>query len=226
MRDAVNAMKRMFPGVRGRLIELCNVTEKRFTLAASIVLGKHIDAIVVDTEAVRARLGVPARACPRPRADGGGDVQAVVQCINHLRVNRIGILDFIPLDKVRLKPVEEKLRTLGPAYRLAEQVLRFDPAVERAVRYACGSAIIADTRADARALRFGGRSEEVKVVSADDGTLFAKNATMTGGLSSDETGRSARWDAAALEELKRQVCWGDMHSRIVCVCGGGGGGKV
>ena len=54
MKDAVNSMKRMFPGVRGRLIELCSVTEKRFTLAATIVLGKHIDAIVVDTESVRA----------------------------------------------------------------------------------------------------------------------------------------------------------------------------
>ncbi len=142
------------------------------------------------------------------------------ECIKYLRVNRIGVLDFIPLDKVRLKPVEEKLRTLGPQYRLAEHILKFDPAVERAVRYACGSAIIADSRADARALRFGGRSEEVKVVSADDGTLFAKNATMTGGLSGEEAGRSARWDAAALEDLKRQVRSAAARppARRACTC--------
>ena len=50
-RDALAAMKRCITGVRGRLVDLCRPTSKRFTDAVTRVLGKHADSIVVDTQA-------------------------------------------------------------------------------------------------------------------------------------------------------------------------------
>ena len=43
--------QRCITGVRGRLVDLCRPTSKRFTDAVTRVLGKHADSIVVDTQA-------------------------------------------------------------------------------------------------------------------------------------------------------------------------------
>ena len=59
-------------------------------------------------------------------------------------------MNFLPLDTLRPKEINERLRQLGPAYHLAIDVLRFDQAVEPAVRRACGSTVICDTLDDAR----------------------------------------------------------------------------
>ena len=45
---AIEGMKRHFPGVRGRLIDLCKPTQKRFNQAVTVAAGKQMDAIVVD----------------------------------------------------------------------------------------------------------------------------------------------------------------------------------
>ena len=37
-------------GVRGRVVDLCKPTQRKYELAVSTVLGRNIDAIVVDEE--------------------------------------------------------------------------------------------------------------------------------------------------------------------------------
>jgi len=37
-------------GVRGRMVDLCKPTAKKYEIAISVVLGRNIDAIVVDEE--------------------------------------------------------------------------------------------------------------------------------------------------------------------------------
>lgn len=39
---------------------------------------------------------------------------ATQECIYYLRNNRIGLANFIPLDSIKVKPVDERLRSLGP----------------------------------------------------------------------------------------------------------------
>lgn len=51
---------------------------------------QHMDAIVVDTKA------------------------ATLECIYYMRNNRVGRANFIPLDSIKVKPVNERLRALGP----------------------------------------------------------------------------------------------------------------
>ena len=37
-------------GVRGRLVDLCKPTQRKYETAVSVVLGRNIDAVVVDEE--------------------------------------------------------------------------------------------------------------------------------------------------------------------------------
>jgi structural maintenance of chromosome 1 len=47
--ECLNALKRMYPGVHGRLVDLCTPVMKKYEDALGVVLGKNLDAIVVDT---------------------------------------------------------------------------------------------------------------------------------------------------------------------------------
>jgi structural maintenance of chromosome 1 len=48
--QAISALKRHFPGVQGRLVDLCRPTQRRFNLAITVAAGKDMDSIVVDTK--------------------------------------------------------------------------------------------------------------------------------------------------------------------------------
>ena len=37
-------------GVRGRLVDLCKPTQRKYETAISVILGRNIDAVVVDEE--------------------------------------------------------------------------------------------------------------------------------------------------------------------------------
>ncbi|KAI3741954.1 hypothetical protein L1987_59633 [Smallanthus sonchifolius] len=92
--QAVEALRRLFPGVHGRMTELCRPTQKKYNLAVTVAMGRFMDAIVVDTE------------------------QTGKECIKYLKDQRLPPLTFIPLHSVRVKPVIEKLRTLGGTAKL------------------------------------------------------------------------------------------------------------
>lgn len=49
-KEAVEAMKRLFPGVRGRIVDLCAPSQPKYKVAAAVALGPSMDAIVVDNE--------------------------------------------------------------------------------------------------------------------------------------------------------------------------------
>lgn len=40
----------MYAGVRGRLVDLCKPSQRKFETAVSVVLGRNLEAIVVDEE--------------------------------------------------------------------------------------------------------------------------------------------------------------------------------
>lgn len=37
-------------GVRGRVVDLCKPTQRKYELAVAVVLGRNMDAVVVDEE--------------------------------------------------------------------------------------------------------------------------------------------------------------------------------
>lgn len=40
--ETYEALKGLFPGVKGRLLELCDVTHKRYNTAVTVVMGKNM----------------------------------------------------------------------------------------------------------------------------------------------------------------------------------------
>ena len=180
--DMIELLQRHFPAVRGRLIDLVKPTQKKYHLPVTIALGRHADAIVVDTE------------------------KAALECVDYMREQRMGVATFIPLDTVRVKPISEQLRHLGGSARPLVDVLQFDDDITRALQYALGSTVVCDTLAEAQRLKFGGAAGDsgmgakMKLVTVD-GTVIHKGGNMTGGHGR-QTAEASRFQDRELEAAR------------------------
>uniref|UniRef100_A0A8C2IMA1 Structural maintenance of chromosomes protein 1A n=1 Tax=Cyprinus carpio TaxID=7962 RepID=A0A8C2IMA1_CYPCA len=131
--EILESIKRLYPGsVYGRLIDLCQPTQKKFQIAVTKVLGKNMDAIIVDSEKT------------------GRD------CIQYIKEQRGEPETFLPLDYLEVRPTDEKLRELRGA-KLVIDVIRYEPPqIKKALQYACGNALVCENVEDARRIAFGG----------------------------------------------------------------------
>jgi structural maintenance of chromosome 1 len=191
--ETVDDLKRLFPLVRGRLADLVDPVSKQYNLALTVALGKHLDSIVCAGE------------------------QTALECIRHLHEHRKPPMTFIALDRVKVEELDDTTMASihgasssgGGAgaggkkggsssstgvFRMARDIARFDPEIEKAILYACGTTVIADSIQDGMRLRYD-RDVRVKIVTLD-GSVIAKNGNMTGGTA---TG------AAASEMLGKSV---------------------
>lgn len=52
LKEVIATLQRIFPAgaVKGRVSDLCKPTQRKYDKAISVVLGKNIDSIVVDTQ--------------------------------------------------------------------------------------------------------------------------------------------------------------------------------
>ena len=175
MKDTVSALKRIYPGVRGRVNELCKPKQKKYAEAVSTVLGRHFDAIVVDTEAT------------------------AKECIEHLRSQRAGQATFIPLNTIQTKAIDSKLRGMHQGMRPAIEAVDFETPVQRAIAYACGNAIVCDNLKIAKYLCYE-RHVDAKAVTLD-GTVIHKGGLMTGGRGREHESR--RWEDAEVEKYRK-----------------------
>lgn len=184
MESALEDMRRIFTGVRGRLSDLVQPSQRKYNTAVSVALGRHMDAVVVDTTAT------------------------AFQCVGWLREHKVRPMLFIPLDSIVTPDVDDKLSTFlsragaSSPYRLIRDIIRFDPELEAAVHYAVGTAVLCDTLSDARELRYG-KEIIVKCITLD-GSVVGKNGNMTGGVSTAdaELARASRWDEKELTLLQ------------------------
>ncbi|XP_073148877.1 structural maintenance of chromosomes protein 1 [Henckelia pumila] len=177
MSQAVETLKRLFPGVHGRMTDLCRPTQKKYNLAVTVAMGRFMDAVVVE------------------------DDNTGKECIKYLKEQRLPPLTFIPLQSVRVKPVIERLRTLGGTAKLVFDVIQFDPVLEKAILFAVGNTLVCDNLHEAKDLSWSG--QRFKVVTTD-GTLLTKSGTMTGGTSGGMEARSHKWDDKKIEGLKKK----------------------
>ncbi|GJY68886.1 structural maintenance of chromosomes protein 1, partial [Tanacetum coccineum] len=44
------AVRRLFPGVHGRMTKLCRPTQKKYNLAVTVAMGRFMDDVVVNNE--------------------------------------------------------------------------------------------------------------------------------------------------------------------------------
>lgn len=183
--QAVETLKRLFPGVHGRMTDLCRPTQKKYNLAVTVAMGRYMDAVVVEDE------------------------QTGKECIKYLKEQRLPPQTFIPLQSVRIKPIVERLRTLGGTAKLVFDVIQFDQALEKAILFAVQNTIVCDDLKEAKHLSWSG--ERLKVVTVD-GILLTKSGTMTGGTSGGMEARSHKWDDKKIEGLKKKK--GGLESEL------------
>jgi len=186
---ALEALKRHFPGVQGRLVDLCQPTQRRFDMAVTVAGGKNMDAVVVDTK------------------------QTAFECIQYLREQRVGTAVFLPLDSlVTPAPYSaERLRSLeqDSRYRLCADVITCDDSIRKAVQYAVGNTVVCENLAAARELCFGTTAvsskgdDKVKAVTLTGGVI-SRAGTMTGGLTSDDSRKAGRWSEKEVDKLKEK----------------------
>lgn len=74
-----------------------------------------------------------------------------------MKEQRVGTATFIPLDKIKSKPIPEKLRMLGGTAKPVIDVIQFDPSLQKAIQYAVGNTLVCETLEEARKLAFGGK---------------------------------------------------------------------
>ncbi|KAK7345769.1 hypothetical protein VNO77_16380 [Canavalia gladiata] len=182
--QAVETLKRLFQGVHGRMTDLCRPTQKKYNLAVTVAMGKFMDAVVVEDE------------------------KTGKECIKYLKDQRLPPQTFIPLQSIRVKPIMERLRTLGGTAKLVFDVIqypfslsKFDPSLEKAILFAVGNTLVCDDLEEAKILSWSG--ERFKVVTVD-GILLTKSGTMTGGTSGGMEARSKQWDDKKIEGLNKK----------------------
>ncbi|GLC53760.1 hypothetical protein PLESTB_000784200 [Pleodorina starrii] len=177
--EMAERLKQRFPGaVYGKLVTLAKPIQARYQLALSVAMQRDLDSVVVNNEATAS------------------------QCIQVLRDEKKPTMNFLPLDFLKVKPVNERLRNLGSDAKLAVDLLDIpDRRMERAFQFALGDTIICENENRARQLAFQG--ERLKVVTLQ-GTLINKRGTMTGG-SAPPDARGGRWDEGELTRLRTEL---------------------
>ncbi|OIR59177.1 MAG: structural maintenance of chromosomes protein 1 [Amphiamblys sp. WSBS2006] len=177
MQETLSKIRKMFPGVHGRVGDLCEPVQKKYGAALSVALAKSIDMIVVDQE------------------------RTAVKCIEYLKEQRIGQETFIPLDSIVVHPVDERLRAMRGA-RPAVDVVRVPDGLGRLAVYVCGGVAICDDFSTAQRVCFQERLG-VKTVSLE-GSVVHRSGFITGGVSR-ETRLLEKREAQKLEEARGRL---------------------
>lgn len=152
----------IYSGVRGRVVDLCKPTQRKYEAAVSVVLGRNIDAVVVDEEKTAIEC---IEVCFSSSFASRHTLICLsirrLRCLQYLRTQRAGQATFLPLDTISAKPVNDKYRSFAKGARLAVDVIQYEPAVERAMHHACGNALVCDSMEVAKYVCWE-RGQEVK----------------------------------------------------------------
>jgi len=178
--EIVENFKKNFPGVYDRMINMCQPINKKYNVAVTKVLGKYMEAIVVDTEKT-ARL-----------------------CIQFLKEHMLDPETFLPIDYIQSKSLKERLRNIKEPknVKLLYDVLNYSPAdIKRVVLFATNNALVCDTPEDAMKVAYEIEPQTRYDAVALDGTFYQKSGIMSGG-SLDLARKAKRWDDKQMSNLK------------------------
>ncbi|KAK5995835.1 Structural maintenance of chromosomes protein 1 [Cladobotryum mycophilum] len=178
MKEMVTNLKRIFPGVRGRIGNLCTPKQKKYDEAVIVALGRDFDSVVVDTE------------------------KTGVDCVQYLKEQRFAPMTFIPLDNIKVNAVNTAIKGFSGA-RLTIDTINFDSSVERAMSYACGSSVVCDTLDIAKHICYD-KKIPVKAVTLE-GYIIHKAGLMTGGRGPESKGGKRKFEEADVQNLQRMA---------------------
>jgi len=180
--EIVQNFKNLYPGVYDRMINMCTPIHKRYNVAITKVLGKFMEAIVVDTE------------------------KTARQCVQYLKDQMLDPETFLPLDYIQAKALKERLRDITdpPNVKLVYDVLQYDPPeIKRAVLFATNNALVCERTEDASRVAYDLEPNHRYDAVALDGTFFFKSGIISGG-SLDLARKAKRWDEKQMLVLKNK----------------------
>jgi structural maintenance of chromosome 1 len=177
-KETIIALKRLYPGVRGRVGDLCKPKQKKFDEAVITALGRDFDSVIVDTE------------------------KTGTECVQYLKDNRSSPMTFIPLDNIKVTAPDANLKSL-PKARLTIDTIEFDSSLERAMAYACESSIVCDDLVTAKHICYD-KKLQVKAVTLE-GFVIHKAGLMTGGRGPENKGNKRKFEDHDIEQLRNQA---------------------
>ena len=178
-KEMVTSLKRLFPGVRGRVGELCKPKQKKFDEAVITALGRDFDSVIVDTE------------------------KTGTECVQYLKDQRFSPMTFIPLDNIKVGAINPNLKGLSKA-RMTIDTIDFDSSLERAMSYACGTSIVCDDLATAKHICYD-KQIQVKAVTLE-GFVIHKAGLMTGGRGPENRGDKRKFEESQdIDNLKTRI---------------------
>ncbi|KAK6849664.1 RecF/RecN/SMC N terminal domain-containing protein [Apiospora arundinis] len=154
LKEMVTELKRLYPGVKGRVGDLCKPKQKKYDEAVITALGMHFDSVIVDT------------------------TETGRECVQYLKSKRFSPLTFIPLDNVKVRTINPAVKG-HPGSRLTIDTIDFDSSLERAMSHACGDSVVCDDLQVASEICYT-RKIHVKAVTLQ-GAVVHKSGNMTGG---------------------------------------------
>ncbi|KAI9499732.1 RecF/RecN/SMC [Zychaea mexicana] len=173
--ECLNLMKQIFPGMHGKLSDLCKPTQRKYDAAVATVLGRNMDSIIVD------------------------DQRTAIECIQYMRDQRAGTATFIPLSSISVPPLNDRFRNYTRGSRLAIDIIECDKKFESVIQYACANSLVCDNLNIARDICYN-KNEQVKAVTLD-GSVIHKSGLMTGGHGSNQ--QHPRWKERDIDGLMR-----------------------
>jgi len=185
-------LKKLVPGVHGRVIELSKPNNRKHQTALNVALGGYADAIIVDT------------------FDAGR------KCVAYLRERMLEPMTFLPMDKLRVAPADQRLWAAASSQNdivMALKCLSFDSPYGKAFEFLLGDVVLADSLDAGRQFAFGELRRlnlGCRVVTLDGETI-----SRDGNLSvSYDAGRGgSRFDFRKLDESKRHL--EDINRRLL-----------
>ncbi|CEP63520.1 cohesin subunit SMC1 LALA0_S08e04368g [Lachancea lanzarotensis] len=171
IRENVSTLRRLFPGVKGLVHDLCRPKKDKYAIAVSTVLGMNFDSVIVD------------------------NLSVAQQCISFLKKQRSGIISFIPLDTISVNKISMHSAD-AEGSMLAIDAIDYEPELEKAFEFVCSDAILCDTLSIAKDLRWG-KGVKSKLVTLE-GSIVHKAGLMTGGTLKSS---GNRWDKEEYQNL-------------------------
>ena len=171
-RDMLRSLKNIYPGVKGFVIDLFRPSNAKYNSAVSLLIGRNLYAIIVDT-------ATTANAC-----------------IQYMKAQRLGIATFLPLDVVSGKAPDFGLNDKKAIF--ASDILSYSNEFKPVMRYICRDTVISDDLKTAQKLKWQD-DLSCKIISLN-GDVIQKSGIMTGG-SAQSNGSESRWNKIEYQDL-------------------------